>query len=170
MRSPIAKEGERPMAEIVKLPPLPPHLFRTSYPDELRAWRERQGWKEDKIRDARDGTQDDPSQAPVFDPIHTACMYWIYCLSRVVEDPAMIGCSLGAQAFWLHLLLIMSRSRGLLLVNGQKPNLLELSRMVRISTDDFLRYWREIERTGITSVTEDGILICRLPDDEESPS
>jgi hypothetical protein len=78
-------------------------------------------------------------------------------------DPGLRACSLSAQGFWMRLLCLAAEAQppGYVLINGRAPSAEELARICGTSTQVAGKLLGELERNGVSSRTEAGVIYNR---------
>ena len=80
-----------------------------------------------------------------------------------LKDPAVRSVSLAARGLWTDLLCLMWQAprRGYLELGGSPVNAEQIARMTGCSTDEVTRLLRELENSGVYSLSEHGTIYSR---------
>jgi hypothetical protein len=76
-------------------------------------------------------------------------------------DPAVRACSMAARGFWLEMLAIAAAADGYVRVGDKPCSICDLARITTQDKRDVSKWVRELERRGVFSRTEDGVMFCR---------
>ena len=78
-------------------------------------------------------------------------------------EASLRACSLAAQGLWMRLMCIaaLSTKKGYVLVNGQKPSIGILARIVGCGPAELQKLGQELEANGVFSRDRDGVIYCR---------
>jgi hypothetical protein len=70
-------------------------------------------------------------------------------------------CSLAAQGLWMRLLCLMAKENGHLKINGKRPSLGDIARVIGHPSEEILPLMRELEQSGVFDRTQGGVIYCR---------
>jgi hypothetical protein len=79
------------------------------------------------------------------------------------SDPALRSCSLGARGLWMDLLCLCHEGepRGYLTIGGRAPSVGEIAKLVGAHHHQVVKLLDELERRGVFSRTELGLIYSR---------
>lgn len=84
---------------------------------------------------------------------------WFWIDER--SDTGLRTCSIGSRGAWHEMLGICVENGGYLLVDGKAPSICELGRLIGVERRQLSRLLRELEKHGVFSRTEEGVIYCR---------
>lgn len=92
-------------------------------------------------------------------PLHWTKFRW----ERYESDLQLQLCSLAAQGLWMRMLCLMHRAEpyGHLLLDGRPVTSAQLAHLVRTPEPDVIGLLDELERNGVFSRTDEGVVLCR---------
>lgn len=88
------------------------------------------------------------------------CGFFIYA-DDWRGDEALAMCSEGARLLWLEMLLIMNKSDGFMMVNGNAPSPGQVAAITRTDPGLVVDRLRELRENGVYSVNKAGVIYSR---------